>query len=909
MPRAVKFEDDWDEPSVDAASMKDDLTPSQRAAVEHFHGPLLVLAGPGSGKTRVITRRIARLIERGVRPWEILAITFTNKAARAMSDRVQALLPGKRIWVSTFHRFCSRLLRDHGRSVGLQPNFSIYDTSDQQQIIKQVLSEQNFDAAHFPANKIGARISHAKNELLTPELYVARYGEGIGTHLEAVVAKVYPAYQKRLLAANAVDFDDLLVHVALLLAENEELRTELDQRFRFILVDEYQDTNKAQYQIVAALSQIEPNLCATGDPDQSIYGWRGARIENILRFEQEFPDVTMIRLEENFRSTPEILQTADALISHNIQRKPKRLKTDNASGEKVELRLHRDGQDEANGIANEIAALVEAGERQWKDFAIFYRVNALSRSLETALARQKISYQIAGGVAFYERAEIKDLLGYLRLIENPQDRVAFLRVVNTPTRGIGKSSLDKLVRWADGTGTVLLDAARQPGAVPDLPKKAAVQLRAFAALIDELAQASSGPTLVPSSSGERARVRGPNGENVSDLGGDSFSGPQPSTLDPQRMGEEPLTLTLSPQSRGEGTGDEEPPHPNPLPHKAGGEGTGQSQVEPEVTGESVEALLKLVLRRTGYLRQFESSPDEDDMQRLGNIDELVSAARQYDEEEAKTEQGGSLGGFLETASLAQDIDSLDESTGAVMLMTLHAAKGLEFPVVYVIGVEQNLIPHERSLRENDARQLEEERRLLFVGITRAEEKLVLTHTQRREIHGRSLSTIPSDFLQELNLQHRDCTGAEDFQFGDFAAHDFADDHFGDDAGNAHDDHGEVDYDASDPDEADHEQAARVESKFTALRQVGKSFNRPRVLPNNLHLTTGAALESGAAGKIELSLGFAVGMQVRHPRYGLGTVIETSGLAKNRMVVVEFATDARRESFVASKCPLQPVGLR
>ena len=810
------FEDDWDEPSVDAASMKDDLTPSQRAAVEHFRGPLLVLAGPGSGKTRVITRRIARLIERGVRPWEILAITFTNKAARAMSDRVQALLPGKRIWVSTFHSFCARMLRDHGRSVGLQPNFSIYDTSDQQQIIKQVLSDQNLDAAHFPANKIGARISHAKNELLTPELYVARYGEGIGTHLEAVVAKVYPAYQKRLLAANAVDFDDLLGHVARLLAENEELRSELDQRFRFILVDEYQDTNKAQYQIVAALSQIEPNLCATGDPDQSIYGWRGARIENILRFEQEFPDVTMIRLEENFRSTPEILQTADALISHNVQRKPKRLKTDNASGEQVELRLHRDGQDEANGIANEIAALVEAGERQWKDFAIFYRVNALSRSLETALARQKISYQIAGGVAFYERAEIKDLLGYLRLIENPQDRVAFMRVVNTPTRGIGKSSLDKLVRWADGTGTVLLDAARQPGAVPDLPKKAAVQLRAFAGLIDELGQSSAGV---------------------------------------------------------------------------------------------VEALLKLGLRRTGYLRQFESSPDEDDMQRLGNIDELVSAARQYDEQEAKTEQGGSLGGFLETASLAQDIDSLDESTGAVMLMTLHAAKGLEFPVVYVIGVEQNLIPHERSLRENDIRQLEEERRLLFVGITRAEEKLVLTHTQRREIHGRSLSTIPSDFLQELNLKHRDCTGAEDFSFGDFAAHDFADDHCGDDSGDAHDDHGEIDNDASDTDEADHEKAARVASKYAALRQVGKSLNRPRVLPSNLHLTTGAALESGTRQQVELSLGFAVGMQVRHPRYGLGTVIETSGLAKNRMVVVEFATDARRESFVAAKCPLQPIGLR
>ena len=887
-------DDDWDLPASEEAVPTDDLTPFQRAAVEHFHGPLLVLAGPGSGKTRVITRRIARLIERGVRPWEILAITFTNKAAREMGERVQALLPGQRIWVSTFHRFCARLLREHGRAVGLTQNFSIYDTGDQQQLIKQVLHDLNFDAAHFPANKIGARISQAKNELLTPERYVARYGEGIGTHLEAVVAKIYPAYQKRLLEANAVDFDDLLVHVALLLAEQDELRAELDQRHRFILVDEYQDTNQAQYQIVAALSQIEPNLCATGDPDQSIYGWRGARIENILRFEQDFPDVALIRLEANFRSTPEILKTADGLIAHNVHRKAKRLTTDNVSGEPVELRLFRDGQHEANSIANEISALVEAGERQWKDFAIFYRVNSLSRTLETALARQKIPYQIVGGVAFYERAEIKDLLGYLRLIENPQDRVAFLRVVNTPTRGIGKSSLDKLVRWADGTGTILLDAARQPGHVSDLPKKAAVQLRAFAALIDEFVEASSGAVAsssglspVPSpppafqeknTAGERVRVRGPDGEDTLHA---ISSDPQPSTFNPQPS-------------------IESPPHPNPLPHKAGGEGTGESQAKKLETGASVEALLQLILRRTGYLRQFEAT-DEADIQRLGNIDELVSAARQYDEQEPDDGEPPSLAGFLETASLAQDIDSLDESTGAVTLMTLHAAKGLEFPVVYLIAVEQNLIPHERSLRENDARQLEEERRLLFVGITRAEEKLVLTHTQRREIHGRSLSTIPSDFLEELAVEHRDCTGAEDFQFGDSTDDDFD---FG--------------HDSNDSQETGHDDEASFNSKSfpdgnrsrAEPKRGRKSFDQPgRSLPSGLRLTTGAGLEAGTKLGIDVPLGFAVGMQVRHPRYGLGTVIETSGLAKNRTVTVEFVSGSRRESFVASKCPLQPIGLR
>ena len=408
-------------------------------------------------------------------------------------------------------------------------------------------------------------------------------------------------------------------------------------------------------------------------------------------------------------------------------------------------------------------------------------------------------------MAFYERAEIKDLLGYLRLIENPQDRVAFMRIVNTPTRGIGKSSLDKLVRWADGTGTGLLDAARQPGQVPDLPKRATVQVRAFAALIDELAQAGTGP---------------------------------------------------------------------------------------------VEALLQLILRRTGYLRQFEST-DEDDIQRLGNIDELVSAARQYDEQEPDDGQPPSLAGFLETASLAQDVDSLDERTGAVTLMTLHAAKGLEFPVVYLIAVEQNLIPHERSLREHDARQLEEERRLLFVGITRAEEKLVLTHTLRREVHGRSLSTIPSDFLEELAVEQRDCTGAEDFQFGDAT-----DDDFGADTFDSH----ETGHD----DEASFDRQSLLDGNRSRTEQKPgrKSFDQQRrSLPGGLRLTTGAAMEAGTRQSVELPLGFAVGMQVRHPRYGLGTVVETSGLAKNRTVTVEFVSEARRESFMASKCPLQPIGLR
>ncbi|HEY0985346.1 ATP-dependent helicase, partial [Schlesneria sp.] len=379
-------------------SSADDLTVSQRQAVEHFEGPLLVVAGPGSGKTRVITRRIARLIERGVHPSEILAITFTNKAARVMSERVQALLPRSFVWVSTFHRFCARLLREHAAVVGLRSNYSIYDVSDQLSLLKEVLSDLDFDAAHFPPSKLLGRISKAKNDLISADDFAARHAGMVGTHIDAVVSRVYPAYQQRLLQANAVDFDDLLLHVSRMLVENEELRRSLDERYRFILVDEYQDTNRAQYQIVAALSQIEPNLCVTGDPDQSVYGWRGAQIENILRFEKDFPNVALVNLEENFRSTPEILATADQLIQHNTRRKAKCLIPTRPSGEPVQLRQYLDGQDEAASISAEIHSLVTSGKQNWSDFAIFYRVNSLSRSLETALSRWKIPYQVAGGV-------------------------------------------------------------------------------------------------------------------------------------------------------------------------------------------------------------------------------------------------------------------------------------------------------------------------------------------------------------------------------------------------------------------------------------------------------------------------------------------------------------------------------
>ncbi|GIX05386.1 MAG: DNA helicase [Planctomycetaceae bacterium] len=766
----------------------DDLTDSQRAAVEHFTGPLLVLAGPGSGKTRVITRRIARLIERGVSPRQIVALTFTNKAAREMAERVERLLPGSHVWVTTFHKFCARLLRDYGEAVGLKPNFSIFDTSDQHQLLKHLLHEEDVDAVHFTPARLAQYISQAKQELIGPEEYQQRWEQHVGSLWETIAARIYPKYQQRLLAANAVDFDDLLMHVARLLYEQPELRRLLDQRFRFILVDEYQDTNLAQYQIVAALSQDEPHLCVTGDPDQSIYGWRGAQIENILRFERDFPHVTVIRLEDNFRSTPQILTVADQLIAHNRRRKAKRLITQNPAGPPVELRLYADARQEAEGIAREIATRVSAGARL-SDFAILYRVNALSRSLEAALVQHGLRYQVAAGVAFYERSEIKDLLAYLRLIENPRDRLAFLRIVNVPARGIGRSTLQRMTRWADDQQLSLLEAASRADAIPGLSPRSARALCEFHHLIERLQELATSP---------------------------------------------------------------------------------------------VADLLQQVLIQTGYSALDMQHAREEDWQRHENIAELLTVARQYDEQQP----GGSLSGFLESASLAQDVDRLDSSAGKVTLMTLHAAKGLEFPVVFIVGLEQNLIPHERALRSQDPAELEEERRLLFVGITRAQRELILTQTLRREWQGRPLLTISSDFLSEMELLVRDCTleGLDLPRPSELSP-------------TPHlppaPEPAETDNPSATPDRR-HSVSSRA--RWLQLAREGHPW-----------LTTAAALASGKSDPCDLPCAFRVGMRVIHPDYGPGTVLHVSdGWTRRRSVRVRFDDHDGEQTFVVAHSPLQPL---
>jgi DNA helicase II / ATP-dependent DNA helicase PcrA len=775
----------------------DDLTPSQRRAVEQTEGPLLVVAGPGSGKTRVITRRIARIVEQGVSPSNILALTFTNKAAGEMGDRVARLLPGTRVWVSTFHRFCARLLRRRAQAVGLKPNFTILDTADQRRFVRDIVRSLNFDSVHFPPERIADRISRAKNDLLTAESFQKALEERVGTLMDSVVKQVYPEYQRRLLDSNAVDFDDLLLWIVRLLEDNEEIRRELDEHFRYVLVDEYQDTNRAQYAIVAALSRDFPNLCVTGDPDQSIYGWRGARIENILRFEADYPRAAVVRLEENFRSTKSILRAADALIAHNVRRKAKTMRTDNPEGPPVELLRFDDAQSEAEGIAQAIRLGAETGQLRYSDVAIFYRINALSREFEIALARNRVPFQVAAGQAFYDRTEVKDVLGYLRLIANPQDRSAFLRVVNVPARGIGKKSVDRLTAWADTQRIALLAAAEQAPSIPGLPRKGAQDLARFAQLIGELA-------------------------------------------DKQIV--------------------------------------------------SIAKFVELVLQRTAYMEQWRESPTEQDQQREANVGELLNAAAQYDSVER---DHPTLEGFLETTALVADIDSVDQAAERVTLMTLHAAKGLEFPIVYLVGVEQRLLPYERALQSDDPGEYEEERRLMFVGMTRARERLWLTRTQMRAVRGQRLASIPSEFLREVGVVETPLSvqAPRAAASGDAIAAEQGE-HEGNEPA--------PDYENLHELAPDDESASPGEPKQRSVKPTG-DLTHPRLM-------TGADLLAAAANREpESAGGFTVGMSVRHPRYGVGRVVKVSGFSRNRLITIEFDDDGRTETFVAGKNPLQPVG--
>jgi DNA helicase-2/ATP-dependent DNA helicase PcrA len=755
------------------------LTEPQREAVTHRDGPMLVLAGPGSGKTRVITHRIAYLLECGVRPSEILALTFTNKAADEMQRRVAELAPGGRVWLSTFHRFGAKLLRRYADYVGLQPTFTIYDTNDARQTIKRVIESRNINTLNYSPDRLADAISAAKNKLITADRYEPR----AGSVLSRIVAEVYPAYQQKLLASSAVDFDDLLLHVAQLLYDHAEIRAELDERFRYVLVDEYQDTNRAQYVILRALSTDYPNLAVTGDPDQSIYGWRGADLNNILEFEHDYPNVRIVRLERNYRSTKRILRVADSLIGHNMRRKSKDLWTENDDGAAVRLAIYADQDKEAEGIAEQIRAAVADGQRKPSEVAIFYRVNALSRSLEKALRSAGVPFQMIRGQEFFARKEIKDVLAYCQLVNNPRDDMAFERTVNTPARGIGHKTVERLADHAYRCGMPLLDAARDAYQIESLSKGAVTKVSAFVEAIDRISAVAHG---------------------------------------------------------------------------------------------DVEEIIGTVLEVSGYRTSLAGSDDEQDLNRLANIEELLTDARQFDEQHG---DGGGLEAYLERTWLVNETDDWDAETDKVTLMTMHAAKGLEFPLVFIIAVEDGVLPHERVGQHPD--ELEEERRLAFVGITRAKLELQLSYAVTRDFRGMRRNTIPSSFLMEMprdEMEIVDAAGALQAQL--------------------------LDPWAEPDDDGDEEtwEDWQIEDAAAAGGDPGSEARSLRVAA--APLTTAAALASqqsairgGEAPRVSPDA-FKQGMIVSHPEYGPGKIVALSGMGKNRRATIQFATVGQKKIILA-----------
>ncbi len=684
-----------------------DLTEPQQQAVSHTEGPLLILAAAGSGKTRTLTRRMAYLVRAGVPPWSILALTFTNKAAAEMRHRVFSLLGGgedgsgstltRGLTVTTFHSLCARLLRRFATAIPtLKPDYTIYDTSDQSALVKKVLENLNLSSTNWPPRSVLAAISGAKNELLEADAFAAQATD----FYSKTIAKIYTGYQSALHAANAVDFDDLLLLTAKMLKENEGVRAECQARWKYLMIDEYQDTNRAQFVIAALLageSRSEdpctgeppvmrgPNICVVGDPDQSIYAWRGADITNILDFERQYPGCRVITLGENFRSTAPILTIADTLIRNNIQRKHKDLFTRRPGGERVEVTLCRDEQHEARLVVDWFKHLKDQG-LAWRDMAVFYRTNALSRVMEDALRASNIPYVIARGTAFFEREEIKNALGYLRVVANPADSVSLARIINTPSRGISDASMNSAEVYAAQTKLTIMDALRQAEAIEALSPRARGSIAKFLSMLD--AWTGNGTFMGVGGAGERA------------------------------------------------------------------------------TG-SLAALVERIIKESGLERMYETQAkagkSEADAERLDNLAELVTSAREFELEfDASADPAAAapdavppllamLRAYLESISLVADADAVDPAQGAVMMMTLHAAKGLEFPAVAMIGLEEGLLPHSRA-RESEA-ALEEERRLAFVGITRAMRQLRITSAKYRTLRGVAERTIPSRFLSELGNAH------------------------------------------------------------------------------------------------------------------------------------------------------------
>ena len=851
-------------------SLLDQLNPRQREAVETTDGPVLILAGAGSGKTRAITYRIAHLIENvGAMPESILAMTFTNKAASEMVERVDKLVGGLSIAkpvISTFHSFCVRVLRRDIEAlripssnpgippIGLTKQFVIYDEADQQQLVKSVMKRLGIDDKQTTPRSVLSHISWAKNHMLDPqEVYL----QSADPKTERV-AQIYAEYKKELAKANALDFDDLLLEAARLLRAVSEVREYYNRRFQYILVDEYQDTNRPQYELMRLLAGSRHNVCAVGDEDQSIYSWRGADIRNILEFEKDFPEAKIIRLEQNYRSTQNILQAASAVVANNLKRKGKNLWTSRQGGTKLGYYEAPDGENEALFAADYISKYLREALDQGENAraAVLYRTNSQSRLFEEAMRRYQLKYHVVGGFSFYERAEIKDLISYLKVIHNVDDSISLLRVINTPVRGIGKTTIDVLERIGLETGVSLWGAIKEAIRRQLLPQRACAALKSFTTLIDDARAMLAGTyvnrleqTVAASQQSQQANAE----TSIPPVEADDTD------FDPDNMafdfGE------AEPGNESNQSGD------NPGPFRAPGDAANTAEI------------LKFLIDRTGYIKQLEEEDTPESYSRIENLRELVNAAMD------SRDRGETLDQFLDHAALVSDADAYDERA-QITLMTLHAAKGLEFPLVLLCGLEEGLFPHSRTFLQPD--DIEEERRLCYVGMTRAMDTLILTRAVYRRRYGtdlpeasvpsRFLEEVPVELIEELGVSRRSRVGTSDRAGTGTLSRPAGRSTTVHDTDHAHYAYEDEDQSASwkparqgrvQPPSGPRYNSIENIAEFFASR--GKKFTIPKV-----------PVEAPTGKK-----GFRPGQKVRHPKYGEGTVYQREGDGEEAKITVQF----------------------
>ncbi len=909
------------------------MNPQQREGVEAVDGPVLILAGAGSGKTRVITHRIAWLIDvKGVPADSILAVTFTNKAAKEMAERVDRLIGQSslaRPVLSTFHSFCVRTLRRdvealRTNGVGLTKDFAIYDETDQQQVVKQAMRRMGLDDKQLKPRIVLGKISWAKNHMIDPQEFFLNSANP----QDEKIAQIFEAYRKELAKANAVDFDDLLLETVRLLKASGEVREKYNRRYKYLLIDEYQDTNRPQYELMKLLSGSHHNVCVVGDEDQSIYSWRGADIKNILEFEKDFPEVKTIRLEQNYRSTQVILEGASAVVRNNTQRKGKELWTAREGGAMIGYYEAPDGENEALFVADRIATyLREAGQTEDAPrCAVLYRTNSQSRLVEEALRRYNIAYTMVGGFSFYDRAEIKDMLSYLKLVQNPNDSVALARTINTPARGIGKTSLETIERLALETGMSSWDAVQRVIAERLLPQRALTALEGFVRLISD-ARAMLTPGFAEKLAGDVAELEGTGNSHPSEQ--KAFAGDPDREQGTEEPGANEAALEDDTNfSFGFADADEAAPR-----EKSEAEDVGfdpaefnpfETKVEKKITPPKIAVkeeavvsvvegfrapgdaatlpeLIKFLNDRSGYLRALEDEGTPESFSRIENLKELANAAQ-----DAQS-RGETLADFLDHAALVSDVDAYQQDA-RVTLMSLHAAKGLEFPLVFLTGMEEGLFPHSRTM--NDPTQLEEERRLCYVGMTRAMDTLVTTRARYRRRYGNDMpeQSLPSRFLEEIPSHLLEDLGSPPAResyggsFGNsygggYSANYGGGNRYGNKYGKRRDDDGgERHYSYEDEDQSASDSAG-PQSGSRSGPKSGLQFGLSKKTDSIDNIAgffgaRGAAAMKGGRPKLDVATptggtGIMTGTRVRHPKYGEGVVFRREGDGEDAKITVQF----------------------